>query len=354
SIVVKDLYFQNEVYVDPSIPVVIYDGSTEFVSDWSVSLDIPASKLVEAKFAAGDQLVFEYTAEENNGFKLIYVNSEWSWELLPIMSTLVDYGYNEEHGTINLPADKHELAITFDADNVDLLMNSDNHGGKVQGAGFTLTKITVLHPEAQAEASNWYISGDFNSWNNGKSAEYAFKTTATEGVYEFKCDELSGEFLIVWAENGEPVWSKKIAGVSNMEPGTAYPYVEGGDNCSVSDLLKNVTVILDTNAKTIQVNGTAAANEFDTVYLIGNFGDGWSETITNMPLTLQEGTTDTYVGEYALAAETSYFKFKAGSFIFGTGGVDFAFELCNDYTAAKGGNAFSRGAGIYNFECKVA
>ncbi|MDE6285987.1 MAG: hypothetical protein K2L99_03230, partial [Muribaculaceae bacterium] len=184
TIVVKDLYFQNEVEVDPTIPVVIFEGNKEFPSDWSVSVDIPAAQLSMAKFAAGDKLVFEYTAEESNGFKIIYVNSEWSWELMPIMSTLVDYGYSEQYGTINLPADKHEFAITFDAENVDLLMNSDNHGGKVQGAGFTLTKISVVHAAAAAEASNWFISGQFNNWDHGKTADYAFVTTATDGVYE--------------------------------------------------------------------------------------------------------------------------------------------------------------------------
>lgn len=350
TIVVKDLYLQNAVEVDPTIPVVIFEG--EKVLDWSTSLDISTNDLVMAKFAAGDKLVFEYTAGESNGFKILYKNPSWAWTLLPLMTGLE--GFNEQYETIWLNPEEHEYAVTFPAEDVEILLSSENHGGLVQGDGITLTKISVVHAAAAAEASNWYISGELNGWDNGKSADYAFKTTATEGVYEFKCDELSGEFLIVWAENGEPDWSKKIAGVSNMEPGTAYPYVEGGNNCSVSDLLKNVTVILDTNSKTLQVNGTAAANEFDTVYLIGDFGDGWSETITNKPLTLKEGTTDTYVGEYALAAETSYFKFKAGSFIFGTGGANVAVDLDTDYTATKGGDAFAIGKGIYKFECKVA
>lgn len=348
TIVVKDLYLQNAVEVDPTVPVVIFEGEKELT--WSTSLDLPTNDLVMAKFAAGDQLVFEYTAGESNGFKLLYKKGEnWEWTLLPLMSSLE--GFNEQYGTIYLSPEQHEYAVTFPAEDVDILLSSENHGGLVQGDGITITKISVVHAAAQAEASNWFISGEFNGWDNGKTAEYAFTTTTTEGVYEYKCAELSGEFLIVWAENGTPDWGKKIAGVSNMEPGTAYTYVEGGNNFSLKNILKNVTVILDTNAKTITIDGTVTANEFDTVYLIGDFGKGWSETNTDMPLTLKEGTTDTYVGEYALAAETSYFKFKAGSVIYGTGGNDVAVELDTDYTAAKGGNAFSLGKGIYRFEC---
>ena len=352
TIVMKELYLQNEVVVDPSIPVVIYEGETEFASDWKTSLDLPASALIQAKFAAGDKLVFEYTAQEGNGFKLIYVNDAYAWTLLPIMATLPTY--SEQHGTINLPTDKHELAITFDAENVDLLISSANHGGKVQAGGLTITKISVVHPEAEASASNWFISGGFNGWDNGVSEEYAFKATATEGVFEYNVDELSGEFLIVWSENATPDWSKKLGGVSNMNANTAYEYVIGGDNFSLAGIVKDATVVIDTNAGTITVNGTSAANEFEEVYLIGDFGDGWSETNTNMPLTLKEGTTDTFEGTYELTAATSYFKLKAGSFVFGTGGGDVAVELDTDYTAKKTGNAYSIGAGKYNFVCTVA
>lgn len=351
TIVVKDLYFQNAVEVDPSIPVVVFDGEMVF-DNWQ-SLDIPTSWLVMSKFAPGDKLVFEYTAEEGNGFKLLYKDPAWSWVPLPLMEGLE--GYNEAYNTISLPADKHEIAITVPQEDYDILMSSENHGGLVQADKMTITKISVVHAAAQAEASNWFISGEFNSWNNGASAEYAMMCTATEGVYEYSCAELSGEFLIVWSENGTPDWSKKLSGVTNMEANTAYAYVENGNsNFSLKNILKNATVILDTNAKTIQVNGTVAANEFDTVYLIGNFGDGWNETNTDMPLTLKEGTTDTYAGTFELTAATSYFKFKAGSIIYGTGGADVAVDIDTPYTAAKGGNAFSLGEGKYDFECTVA
>ena len=212
----------------------------------------------------------------------------------------------------------------------------------------------MVHPEAEASASNWFISGGFNGWDNGVSEEYAFKATATEGVFEYNVDELSGEFLIVWSENATPDWSKKLGGVSNMNANTAYEYVIGGDNFSLAGIVKDATVVIDTNAGTITVNGTSAANEFEEVYLIGNFGDGWSETNTNMPLTLKEGTTDTFEGTYELTAATSYFKLKAGSLVFGTGGDDVAVELDTDYTAKKTGNAYSIGAGKYNFVCTVA
>ena len=88
----------------------------------------------------------------------------------------------------------------------------------------------------------------------------------------------------------------------------------------------------------------------------GAFGDGefagWSEDTTDMPLRLKDG--DTYTGTYNLTAETSYFKLKAGSYVYSTGGGDVAVELGKEYTTAKTGNAFSLPAGEYTFTYVMA
>ena len=351
TIVMKELYLQNEVVVDPSIPVVLFEGE-KAIDWWSNAVDITAAQAIAAKLVAGDKLVVSYNAEEGNGFKAIYIDSSWGNDVMPFM--LEQETYNAEHGTIYLNPEKHEVSFIIGEEDAEIFLNTTYNGVKLCGEKVTLTKVTLVHAAAQAEASNWFISGGFNGWDNGVSEEYAFKATATEGVFEYNADELSGEFLIVWSENATPDWSKKLGGVSNMNANTAYEYVIGGDNFSLAGIVKDATVVIDTNAGTITVNGTSAANEFEEVYLIGDFGDGWSETNTNMPLTLKEGTTDTFEGTYELTAATSYFKLKAGSFVFGTGGGDVAVELDTDYTAKKTGNAYSIGAGKYNFVCTVA
>ena len=69
-------------------------------------------------------------------------------------------------------------------------------------------------------------------------------------------------------------------------------------------------------------------------------------------LRLKDG--DTYTGTYKLTAETSYFKLKAGSYVYSTGGGDVAVELGKEYTTAKTGNAFSLPAGEYTFTYVMA
>jgi len=339
-------YLKNAVVVDPTVPVVLFEGS-KAVDWWENAIDITAGDFTAAKLAAGDKLVVEYTAEEGNGFKAIYVGDDWKGYVMPFMTVLE--GYQEAYQTISLAADKSSIEFTLDQENVDICLNTKFHNVKLCGDKVTITKVSVVHATAQAEKSDWYIGGNFNGWGEYK----ALDTTPTEGVFTTTFDELSGEFLIVKYVDGAADWNQKICGVKNMEAGTAYPYVENSsDNFSLNGIVKNVTITLDTNAKTILVEGTTAENEYTEIYLIGDFGDGWSETMTNMPLKLKEG--DTYEGTFTLTAATSYFKMKAGNFIYGTGGADVAIELGTEYTAAKSGNAFSIPAGEYTFTYVMA
>ena len=352
TITLTAAYLQNSVEVDPTAPVVLWEGSRTLAwSGENNTVEIAISDFVAAKTVAGDKIVIDYTSEDDNGFKMIYVNPDWEWVALPVMSTLE--GYNAEYSTINLPSDKTSYSITLDEENAALCTNAANKKILLQGDKITVKKVSIVHAAAESALSNWYIGGEFNGWKNGAEG-FAFSNTDTEGVYTFKTASLSGEFLIVWAdEPGTPDWTKKICGVQGMETGTAYPYKENDNtNFSVKGILKEVTVTLDTNAKTILIEGTSSENQYTDIYLVGDFGEGWSEDTTDMPLRLKDG--DTYTGTYKLTAETSYFKLKAGSYVYSTGGGDVAVELGKEYTTAKTGNAFSLPAGEYTFTYVMA
>ena len=345
TITVKAAYLQNEKVVDPAEPVVLVDKD-QVLSGWN-SFKIESVDYAAAKVVAGDQLVFEFNSE-GGSFKVC--NPASGWPVMPFMEKAE--GYSADYGTIYLPEDKHSFTFTLEQEDVDICLAS---GTIVQGDKVTVTKVYILHKEgqpAEPELSNWYISGNFQGWSHAAEG-YAFAKTATEGVFEFKTAEISGEFLIVWADTpGTPDWNKKLGGVSNMVADKAYTYVEGGNNFSVSGIIKDATITLDTNAKTIAIKGADAENEYTDIYLVGDFGEGWSESLTTMPLTLKSG--DTYEGTYTLIAEKSYFKLKAGNFVYGTGGEDVAVELGTEYTTAKTGNAYSIPAGEYVFTYVMA
>jgi len=201
-----------------------------------------------------------------------------------------------------------------------------------------------------AGAADWYISGSpVSGWTHCKPG-CEFTATATDGVFELKLDELSGEFLLVQGTPNNPDWSTKLGGNgSKLKEGVAYNLVSNGQNISVDGKIANATLTLDTNNKTITVTGAAAENDYSTVYLVGDMGAGWNESTTDYPLTLKAGTDNVWTGKYNLTAATSYFKMKAGNYVYGTGGNDIAVVLGTEYTASQSGNAFSIKAGEYTF-----
>lgn len=201
-----------------------------------------------------------------------------------------------------------------------------------------------------AGAADWYISGSpVSGWTHCKPG-CEFTATATDGVFELKLDELSGEFLLVQGTPNNPDWSTKLGGNgSKLKEGVAYNLVSNGQNISVDGKIANATLTLDTNNKTITVTGAAAENDYSTVYLVGDMGAGWNESTTDYPLTLKAGTDNVWTGKYNLTAATSYFKMKAGNYVYGTGGNDIAVVLGTEYTATQSGNAFSIKAGEYTF-----
>ncbi len=193
-----------------------------------------------------------------------------------------------------------------------------------------------------------YISGGFQNWAHCK-ADYELKET-TSGVYQIELESIYGEFLIVGGTLNTPNWNEKYTGVTKIKADQVYNYVKNsGTNNSIDGTISPATVVLDTNAGTLEVKGASQENEYSEVYLIGDFGSGWSETITSYPLTLKAGTENVYEGEYVLTAATTYFKMLAGTLLYGTGGGDVAVELGNPYTASQSGNAYSLPAGAYKF-----
>lgn len=96
TITLTAAYLQNSVEVDPTAPVVLWEGSRTLAwSGENNTVEIAISDFVAAKTVAGDKIVIDYTSEDGNGFKMIYVNPDWEWVALPVMSTLE--GYNAEY-----------------------------------------------------------------------------------------------------------------------------------------------------------------------------------------------------------------------------------------------------------------
>lgn len=207
---------------------------------------------------------------------------------------------------------------------------------------------------AGSAQAGWYISGGFQNWAHC-NANYELKET-TSGVFVLNLAQapiktISGEFLIVSGSAGNPDWNNKVGtNGSKVEPDVVYNYVKGGGNFTMNGSVENAVITLDTNAGTLLIAGEAKENDYDVVYLIGDFGSGWSETNTNYPLTLKAGTDNVWVGEYDLTAATSYFKMKAGANVYGTGGGDIAVVSGTEYTSSMSGNAYSLKAGKYEFQ----
>ncbi len=140
-------YLQNEAVVDPTAPVVLWEGE-KAVDWWEKAVNLSTSDFIKAKVADGDKLIISYKAEPENGFKVIYVDSSWNDQPLPAMTKVE--GYNEEYQTFNLPVDKNEYTLTLGEGDIAQLTNTANHDIKLCGDKVTLTKITLLHAEASA------------------------------------------------------------------------------------------------------------------------------------------------------------------------------------------------------------
>ncbi|MCM1291646.1 MAG: hypothetical protein NC201_06110 [Prevotella sp.] len=211
--------------------------------------------------------------------------------------------------------------------------------------------LTALIVALSVNAADWYISGGFQNWSHC-NPDYQLKPVeGQEGVFSISLQSIYGKFVICQGTVGTPDWSNKIGTNGNpVVADTPYKYVKGGNDFSMDGQVDNALVTLDTKAGTLLISGQAKENEYDTVYLIGDFGSGWSETTpTPYALKLKEGTENVWEGSFTLSAATSYFKMAAGVNVYGTGGDDIAIEMGKEYTAAMSGNAFSLNSGAYDF-----
>lgn len=225
-----------------------------------------------------------------------------------------------------------------------------------------MKKITLFAAAAlvtlSAGAEGFYLNGN-GSWTGWNESELTrkFQATETPGVYTLNVENLTADFLILEYKAGDTSakWNQKITpknGQSSCVEGNAVPYqqLDGGVNWKYPQAISNCVLTLDTNAKTLKAAGVSVANSFTVVYLVGDFGSGWSETNTNFPLTLT--AENTYTGQYTFTAANTYFKPKAGNQVLGeNGGSDLAPVMGTSYTlVAGGGKAVKLAAGTYNFK----
>lgn len=202
-----------------------------------------------------------------------------------------------------------------------------------------------------ANAERWFISGGFQNWSHCNTNYELKAVDGQPGVFQLALSiPINGEFLIVQGEPGAPNWDKKVGtNGSKVVADVPYKYTNGAGNFTMEGSVDNATITLDTNAGTLLIAGQAKENEYSEVYLIGDFGSGWSETDTSRPMTLKEGTDNVYEGTYNLTAGTSYFKMKAGTLVYGTGKENVQVVLDTEYTTSQSGNAYVIGAGEYIF-----
>ncbi|MCM1475963.1 MAG: hypothetical protein NC036_06935 [Muribaculaceae bacterium] len=216
-----------------------------------------------------------------------------------------------------------------------------------------------------ASATQWFISGAFMGWSGHCKAEYELKETSA-GVYsltiEKATNDFSGEFLLCTGTVGNPNWSVRagINGDKKIVADKPYNYaVNGSGNFKIEGIIAYpVTVTLDTNNQTLLLTGKAKENEYDTVYVVGDFnGGGWNDSKTTTPLTLKAGTQDVWEGDVAITSTKAYIKFRAGANLYGNGkeyGNDTNIVAGTEYTVYDYGQSYVLDAGTYHFEFTLA
>lgn len=206
--------------------------------------------------------------------------------------------------------------------------------------------LAALVAAMTVNAADWFlVCADFG-WT--ENAKYKFTP---------KADNPDEQTLSVASVSGpikikeKDTWSTSFGtNGSNLKVGVPYAAGINSGDITVDGTIEDATITINTANHTVLITGAASENEYTDIYLVGDFGSGWNEAITTYPLKLVEGTTNTYEGKYNLTAATSYFKMKAGTLVYGTGGQDIAVELGKSRTAAQSGSAFSIGEGEFTFK----
>lgn len=143
TLTLTDAYLQNAVAVDPTAPVVLWEGDLALGWGEPGVVSIDQSDLVKAKVAAGDKIVFDYTAEGGNGFKMIYVDPAWTWTIMPFVAA--QDNYSTQHETIYLDETKTSAEFVLGDADVTIFNDAACHGAKIQGDKVTLKKAYIMH-----------------------------------------------------------------------------------------------------------------------------------------------------------------------------------------------------------------
>lgn len=206
--------------------------------------------------------------------------------------------------------------------------------------------LAALVAAMTVNAADWFLVGAKFGWN--ENAEYKFNP---------KADNPDEQTLSVASVSGtikikeKDTWDTSFGtNGSTLKEGVLYAAGTNSSDITVDGTIEDATITINTANHTVLITGVASENEYTDIYLVGDFGSGWNEAITTYPLKLVEGTTNTYEGKYNLTAATSYFKMKAGTLVYGTGGQDIAVELGKSYPAPQSGSAFSIGEGEFTFK----
>ena len=200
-----------------------------------------------------------------------------------------------------------------------------------------------------ANAADVYLVGSEYGW--AANAQFQFEEGDTPGVYVL--DEgypLMGQIKILVVDGGSQTWWGL----------TGDPVTKNGDykldsdgsagNLAINGTCDDAKLTWNDNTGTLTIEGTWSENEYDTVYLVGDFGSGYSTTIDTHPLTLRAGSSNDWTGTYTLTAAVSRIKMRAGNNIYATGiNSDVAITLGQSYTASMEGDCFTLPAGTYDF-----
>jgi hypothetical protein len=238
---------------------------------------------------------------------------------------------------------QHSLYIT----NIRLINNSINQ--KMKKLFFAL--IALLCSVTSINATDLYLRGSINEWST--KDEYKFATDDND-TYTLSVSSLSGEFKLASSD-----WTTYNYGKTDnktVDLNVPYTCKEGSDsNLSLTDnSASNVTLTFVMSTKTLTITGQKAENTYEQLYLIGAFGDSWSESRTDYPLeAVADATVPTFSGKYTISA-TSYFKVLAGTWQYGPGelassdlSVTDGFD--SDIYYPAGSKSYKIPAGTYTF-----
>lgn len=205
------------------------------------------------------------------------------------------------------------------------------------------------------------VGGIWTGWTKTAAVDngHLFTETST-GVYELDLNEtLSGSFLIVGlnAAGTTGDWNTKVGtNGKSITVGTSYKYTKGGDNLTISGQVDNPHITVDTKAGTLLITGQESQNQFDVVYMVGDFGDGWNTNTTDYPLARVAGKDNEYKGTYTInstSTNSDYFFTvpKCGNVVLQLSGADVVPESGHSYTVQPGSDkAFSLTPGTYTFQ----